>query len=145
MNYPVVGEMWRIFEQSLMISAKKLTEDIAKHQGADPKALWSAINKKIKISVTEVDVPETPSTCPYIIDTTEGIIKQRCRIPCLLGFAACPNHINTHVKDVPTLPPVRRVMDFKGDIYFIDGDVARNVHGVAKGVVENEVLYIFTK
>jgi len=149
MNYPVNGEIWRIFQQTLLISAKKLADDIAKHQGVNVSPLWERIKPQIKISIADIDIPETPVLCPYIVDKEQSIIKQRCRIPCLLGFSACPDHIHSETKDIPSLPTVRRVIDFKGIHYFIDErGIAMNAEGVPKGVVqkddEEDVLYLFS-
>lgn len=142
MNYPVIGEVWNIFQQTLMISAKKLADDIAKQQGADSKALWDTIKKKVNIGILDLDIPEGPTTCSYILDQP-GIIRERCRSPCLLGYSACPDHIDLPEPVLP-LTPVRRVIDFKGIHYFVDErGLALDSQGVPRGVVEDEVLYVF--
>jgi len=145
MNYPVVGEIWRIFEQTLLISAKKLTEDIAKHQGADAKDLWNEVKKKVNIGIIDIELPDAPISCQYM--GAPGLIHERCRVPCLLGHSACTDHIFKEV--VPSashLRPVKRVMDYKGVQYFIDErGIAIDKEGIPRGVVEEEVLYIFSK
>lgn len=148
MNYPVVGEIWKIFEQTLLISAKKLSDDIAKHQGGDSKVLWNEIKKQIKIGILDIDIPDTPTSCPCMAKEVKGVVYERCRVPCLLGYAACPDHMSG---GSPTRDPthqthqVKRVMDFKGIHYFIDKHgIAMDTYGTPKGVVEEEVLYLFT-
>ena len=153
MNYPVVGEIWKIFEQTLLISAKKLSDDIAKHQGGDSKVLWNEIKKQIKIGIMDIDLPDTPTSCPCMAKEVKGVIYERCRVPCLLGYSVCPDHMsggrpapNTNPNASPTPnQPVKRVMDFKGVHYFIDKHgIAMDTYGTPKGVVEEEVLYLFT-
>jgi hypothetical protein len=119
MQYPVVSEVWSIFEQTLMVAAKKLTEDISKHQGVDSKELWSNVKGQIKIGLLDIDIPETPITCTYMLEKGIGVIHERCRSPCLLGFSACPKHINTPDNQVQIdLPPVKRIIDFKNTQYY---------------------------
>lgn len=158
MNYPVVGEIWKIFEQTLLISAKKLSDDIAKHQGGDSKLLWNEIKKQIKIGIMDIDIPDTPTTCPCMAKEVKGVIYERCRVPCLLGYSVCPDHMSGGTSPNPSLTPnptsptspnqtnqVKRVMDFKGVHYFIDKHgIAMDTYGTPKGVVEEEVLYLFT-
>lgn len=151
MNYPVVGEIWKIFEQTLLISAKKLSDDIAKHQGGDSKVLWNEIKKQIKIGIIDIDIPDTPTSCPCMAKEVKGVIYERCRVPCLLGYAACPDHMSgghqthTHQTHTHQTSQVKRVMDFKGVHYFIDKHgIAMDTYGTPKGVVEEEVLYLFT-
>jgi hypothetical protein len=145
MNYPVIGEIWNIFEQSLMVQGKKLATDIAKHQGADPKVLWDEIRKKIKVGILDIEIPENPVSCQYIDTSRTGVIVERCRVPCLLGHSACPEHMNKVSENIP-LPPVRRVLDFKGNAYFVDErGIAMDTNGSPRGVVEEDVLYLFTR
>jgi hypothetical protein len=152
MNYPVVGEIWKIFEQTLLISAKKLSDDIAKHQGGDSKLLWNEIKKQIKIGIMDIDIPDTPTSCPCMAKEVKGVVYERCRVPCLLGYAACTDHMSggNSTRDPTCNQPsqpnqVKRVMDFKGVHYFIDKHgIAMDTYGIPKGVVEEEVLYLFT-
>jgi hypothetical protein len=145
MNYPVIGEIWNIFEQSLMVQGKKLANDIAKHQGADPKLLWDEIRKKIKVGILDIEIPETPVTCQYIDTHRAGVVVERCRVPCLLGYSSCPEHIHKVAENIP-LPPVRRILDFKGNAYFVDETgIAIDTNGITRGVVEEDVLYLFTR
>jgi len=147
MQYPVVTEVWSIFEQTLMVAAKKLTEDISKHQGVDSKELWSNVKSQIKIGLFDIDVPETPITCRYMIEKGVGIIHERCRSPCLLGFSACPKHIHTPDNEVNIdLPLVKRIIDVKNIQYYVDEHgVAMDAQGMAKGILEDDVLYLFKR
>ena len=133
-TFPVVEEIWTVFEATLMIQSKKLVEDIAKKQGGDPKELWNKVRPKIKISQIECDLPDPiPQLCPFYTGVTDGCIKVRCRKPCLLGFDRCPDHIHKPHHPEKTENPVRRVLDFQNKTYFVDE------HGIAFDKMENPV------
>ena len=147
MSYPVVGEIWSIFENALSLQARKLVEDIAKHQGADSKVLWAKIKPQIRIGVLDLDIPEGGNTlCKHASSKTEGAVKLRCRNPCLLGFQACPSHINEKLPPKNNLEEVDRIIDFESKSYFLDSKgIARDTNGKPAGIVENDTLYLFQK
>jgi hypothetical protein len=93
-KYPVVAEIWTLFEATLLTHAKRLTEDIAKRQGKDYKELWALIKPQVKIGLIDTDLGE-PTFCSHYLGNREGPINLRCRAPCALGFDACPQHIHT--------------------------------------------------
>jgi hypothetical protein len=141
--YPVVAEIWSTFEATLLTQAKRLTEDIAKSHGKDPKELWSKIKGQVKIGLFDVDLAE-PALCSHQIHNREGAIRLRCRAPCALGFEACPQHIHTPHKEESKYESVKSIKDFIGNTYYVDSkNVARDKNGKAKGVVTDEVLYLF--
>lgn len=142
MSYPVVAEIWTLFEATLQAQAKRLVEDIAKHQKQDPKELWAKIKPQIRIGLLDVDVPEK-WTCIYLLGNTDTAVRTRCRAPCLLGFDACHKHIGLTTSE-PQNEKVVRVFDHEGNIYFIDGQgIARDKNASAKGYLEEGVLYVF--
>jgi len=145
MSYPVVAECWSIFESALMIQAKKLVEDIAKKQKADPKVLWAKVRPTVKISLLDVDMPEE-SLCSCSVEKDNSPIYQRCRAPCLLGFNRCPMHITTSNTDDGKFLPVKRYIDYDRVPYFVDElSLARDSSGIIRGIVEDNVLYLFDK
>ncbi len=147
-TYPVVSEIWTLFEGTLILQAKRLVEDIAKHQKADPKALWAKIKPQVRIGIIDIDLPEPLLTlCSHPSGSCEGgAIALRCRAPCLLGFDACQKHIGTRNTQRGTHELVDRVLDFKGGVYFVDSRaIAHDRNGRPKGYVKDEVLYLFEK
>lgn len=145
-QYPVVAEVWSTFEAALLVNAKRLAEDIAKHQGKDPKALWALIKPQIRINLVDTEFPE-PTFCSYPIGTEGGAVYQRCRVPCVLGFSACSRHVNLTVpqREQDTKDLVDCVKDCHGTMYYVDANkIARDKNGIAKGVVEEDVLFLFS-
>lgn len=150
-GYPIVAEIWTIFEATMMVQAKRLVEDIAKHQGRDSKELWSLIRPKVKVPLFDTEFPE-PTLCSHIIGSQGTAIIQRCRSPCLLGFGTCPEH--SHSSKIPThtthttqnLESVDSIKDMDGQMYYVDTKgLARDKQGKPKGVVKEGVLYLFEK
>jgi hypothetical protein len=147
MQYPVVAEIWSLFESTLSIQAKKLVEDIAKHEGADPKALWAKVRPQVRVGLLNYEMPEdAPTTCSHSSGLCEGgAIRLRCRAPCMIGFDACPRHIGTVKSDPSGLYElVARKLDYKGAAYFVDKNgIAHDKNGRPKGHVKEDVLYLF--
>jgi len=145
MTYPINAEIWSTFEATLLTQAKRLSEDIAKSYGKDPKELWSKIKGQVKIGLFDADFPE-PTLCSHQINNREGAIRMRCRAPCTLGFQACPLHIHTPRKEESKYESVKAIKDFTGNTYYVDSkNIARDRNGKPKGIVENEVVYLFEK
>lgn len=145
-EYPVIAELWSTFEGTLQIQAKRLVEDIAKHNNSDPKALWAKVKPQIKIGLLDIELDdELPTSCSHQTGATEGAVRLRCRAPCVLGFNACPKHINTPLtKNQGTYETVDRVIDYEGHQYFVDGrKIAHDRNGRPKGYVEDGVLILF--
>jgi hypothetical protein len=143
-GYPIVAEIWSIFEATLMVQAKRLVEDIAQHQGRDSKELWSLIKPKVKVPLFDTDFPE-PTLCSHIVGSQGTAIIQRCRSPCLLGFGTCPEHSHC-LKGTSTLESVDSIKDMNGQTYYLDAKgLARDKQGKPKGVVKEDVLYLFHK
>ena len=144
--YPIVAEIWTIFEATLMVQAKRLVEDIAAHQGRDSKELWSLIKPKIKTPLFDTDFPE-PTLCPHIIGSQGSAIIQRCRSPCVLGFGTCADHSHAskaHTHAQASLETVDSIKDMDGVSYYIDSQgLARDKQGKPKGIVKEDVLYLF--
>jgi hypothetical protein len=147
MQYPVIAEIWSLFEGTLSLQAKRLVEDIAKHEGADSKELWAKIRPQIRVGLLDYELPEDgPVTCSHASGMCEGgAIYLRCRAPCMIGFDACPRHTGT-----PRTEPrgsheiVHRKLDYEGVPYFIDKNgVAHDKNGRPKGHVKEDVLYLF--
>ena len=146
MNFPVVAEAWNAFETALQMQAKRLVEDIAKHQNSDFKPLWAKVKPQIRVGLLDVELPDPlPTQCNHPSNTNDGgAIKTRCRAPCLLGYDACPKHYGTQMPPESDLPKVDRILDCTGQIYFVDPDgVARDRNGRAKGIVLEGVLSLF--
>ena len=144
--YPVVAEIWSTFEATMMVQAKKLVEDIAAHQGRDSKELWSQIKKQIRIPLADAEFPE-PTLCSHSIGSQSSAVIQLCRAPCLLGFGTCPKHANqprvSHSIEAP-LEPVEAMKDMDGNTYYVDNKkIARDKYGKPKGIVKEDVLYLF--
>jgi len=147
-TYPVVAEIWTLFEGTLQIQAKRLVEDIAKHQKADPKALWAKIKSQIRIGLLDIDLPDPLLThCSHPSGNPEGgAIHLRCRAPCVLGFDACQRHVGTPRPPGTKYEKVDRVLDYEGRAYFVDKNaIAHEKSGRPKGYMENGVLYLFEK
>lgn len=148
MSYPIVAELWSVLEATLQSQAKRLVEDIAKHQNADPKAIWAKIRPQIRVGLLDADIPEDLVTvCPHMSATMEGgsAVRTRCRAPCVLGFSACPRHTGTPLTQAPsTHESVDRVIDYMNQTYFVDAKgIARDRNGKPRGVVREDVLYVF--
>ena len=147
MQYPVVAEIWSLFETTLSLQAKKLVEDIAKHEGADPKDLWAKIRPQIRVGLLNYDLPEDgPTTCSHSSGMCEGgAIYLRCRAPCVIGFDACPRHVGTAKTETSNLNEiVHRKLDYNGVAYFVDKHgIAHDKNGRPKGHVKDDVLYLF--
>ena len=143
--YPVVAEIWSTFEATMMVQAKKLVEDIAAHQNRDSKELWSQIKKQIRIPLADAEFPE-PTLCSHSIGSQGSAVLQLCRAPCLLGFGTCPKHANmakaSHSHD--SAEPVEAIKDIEGNTYYVDEKkIARDKYGKPKGIVKEDVLYLF--
>jgi len=145
MDYPVVAEIWSLFEATLLTQAKRLVEDISKHEGKDSKELWSLIKPQIRIGLFDTDIDE-PKFCTFPLGNREGVVSIRCRAPCVLGFDTCHKHAHMLSPSLgsDSLEEVKAVKDSSGMTYYVDSKkVARDINGKAKGVVENDVLYLF--
>jgi len=138
----VVAEIWSVFEATLMVQAKRLVEDIANHQGRDSKELWTNIKKQIRFPLFDTEFPE-PTLCPHVIGSQGSAIVQRCRSPCVLGFGTCSEH--THkISSSSNLAPVDSIKDMDGVTYYVDSKgIARDKQGKPKGVVKEDILYLF--
>ena len=147
-TFPVIAEIWNLFEATLQGQAKKLVDDLAKANGRDPKELWAKVKPQLRVGLLDVELPEElPCTCPFPSSTPDGAIRLRCRAPCLLGFPACPTHIN---KPTPTsltqLPVVDRILDFENKTYYVcEKGIARDKNGKPKGIVKEGSLYLWEK
>ncbi len=135
------------FESVLQMHAKRLVEDIAKFQKADPKALWARVRSQTQVGLLDLELQDPlPVRCAHPASTDSGgAIKMRCRAPCLLGFDACPKHAGTPNPETFTaFPKVERAFDCAGHTYFIDSDgVVRDRNGIARGLVLEGVLTLF--
>jgi len=144
-GYPVVAEIWSTFEATMMVQAKKLVEDISAHQGRDSKELWALIKKQIRIPLFDTEFPE-PTLCSHSIGSQSTAVLQLCRAPCLLGFGTCPSHVNqvTNTHITGSLEPVESIKDMDGHTYYVDSKkIARDKNGKPKGLVKEDVLYLF--
>jgi hypothetical protein len=147
MSYPVIAEFYSTFESILMANAKRLVEDIAHKQGkpATTNDLWKKVKEKIKIGLMDIELPDPlPTYCSYPTTHSDGAIKTRCRAPCLLGYDACPNHIQKPVQQTTDENTVDRIYDCEGTVYFVnDKGIAMDRNGKPKGTVKENVLYLF--
>lgn len=149
MSALVNSEIWSTFEAVLLVNAKKLVEDIAKKQGSDSKQLWAIIKPQIKISLYDSDLDDTqPVFCSYPTSYYDGAVKTRCRAPCLLGYSACPEHVQKPipvVQEKDTIPKVDRIYDSENHPFYIiqeqDELIAKDKNGKNKGVVIDGVFY----
>jgi hypothetical protein len=149
-TYPVVSELWTLFEGTLMTQAKKLVEDIAKHQKADPKALWAKIKTQVRVGLVDVDLPEPLITsCSHPSGGCDGgAIRLRCRAPCVIGFDTCHRHCGQPLAlgHSSKYEKVDRVLDYEGKTYFVDAKgIAHDMGGRPRGHVQEGVLYLFVK
>ena len=146
-TYPVVSEIWTLFEGTLQTQAKRLVEDIAKHQKADPKALWAKIKSQIRVGLVDIDIPDSLQTsCTYPLGNSDGAVRVRCRAPCVLGFHECQRHVGlSRSRSTTEHPTVDRVFDdYEGKTYFVDrNNIARDKDGRASGYIEEGVIYLF--
>ncbi len=149
MNYPIHAEFYSALESILLTQAKKLVEDVAKHQNTDSKELWQRIKSQIKVGLLDAEVDDQELYCPHPFVTDSGAVKTRCRAPCLVGFSACPRHVNQPLlKDKQTTyESVDRIVDYQGSTYFIDKHrIARDKNGMPRGQMdEDDVLVLFEK
>jgi hypothetical protein len=150
MNYPIHTELYSALESILLTQAKKLVDDVAKHQNTDSKELWQRIKSQIKIGLLDTELDDEKEVyCPHPFITDSGAIKTRCRAPCLIGFTACPRHINQPLpKDKQTsYESVDRVVDYQGCTYFVDKHrIARDKNGMPRGELDADgVLVLFEK
>ena len=148
MSIPVNAEIWALLEGTLTQQAKRLVEDIAKRQKADPKLLWAKVKPQIRVSLQDVDLPDPlPQYCSFNTGTADGAIYTRCRAPCILGHTTCPQHAGKSMtKPKEDLSSVRRVFDMNNVTYFVDtNDVAYDKTGTPVGTVQEDVLMLFEK
>ncbi len=147
MSYPVVAEFYSTFESILMANAKRLVEDIAHKQGASNTTndLWKKVKEKIKIGLIDIELPDPlPTYCSFPVGHSDGAIKIRCRAPCMLGYDACPNHIQKPTPLTTEDDTVDRIYDCEGIVYFVnDKGIAMDRNGKPKGTVKDNVLYLF--
>jgi hypothetical protein len=122
-------------------------EDIAKHQKADPKALWAKIKSQIRVGLVDIDLPDSLQTsCTYPLGNSDGAVRVRCRAPCVLGFHECERHVGlSRSRSTTEHPTVDRVFDdYEGKTYFVDrNNIARDKDGRASGYIEEGVIYLF--
>ena len=110
------------------------------------KSSATKIKPQIKIGLIDMEVPE-PTTCSHMAGNTDGAIRLRCRAPCLIGFDACPRHVNSPAtKSTTSYKLVDRVIDVVGVSYFIDeNSIAIDKNGKTRGYVEDNTLILFEK
>jgi hypothetical protein len=146
MQFPVLAEVWSLFEGTLQANAKKLVDDIARQNHADPKALWDKVRPRIQVGLFDVDLPDSLQTTCSHLGSSDGAVKTRCRAPCTLGFTACPKHIHTPLPQSSDKKQVDRVMDYMGQHYFVtEQGLAVDKFGQVKGYVEDGSLTLFEK
>ena len=146
MQYPVVAEIWSLFEGTLQQNAKKLVEDIARQNHADPKELWDKVRPRIKVGLLDVDLPEDLQVSCAHMGSSEGAVRTRCRAPCVLGFSACHKHVQTPLPPLTEKEQVDRILDFEGQPYFLTKQgLAIDKFGQVKGYVEDGALTLFEK
>lgn len=142
MSFPIVGEIWNNLQAILSTNAKRLTEDIARKQGVDPKELWARVKPQIRIGLLDIEVPDDgPQFCSHLKGFSDhGAVRMRCRAPCVLGFPTCPEHAGKpDVNPTESMPTVKRVFDIDNKTYFVDAhNIARDRNGVPKGTVNAE-------
>ncbi len=148
MSYPVIAEIYSTFEAILMANAKRFVDDIAHKQGANASDLWKVVKEKVKVGLMDVELPDPlPTYCTHPLTHSDGAIKTRCRAPCMLGFDACPDHVNKQASQLETQhDAVDRIYDCEGTTYFINANgIALDRNGRPKGTVRENVLYLFAK
>lgn len=147
-TFPVVAEVYSTFEACLQAQAKRLVEDIAAYQKTDFKSLWAKVKPQIRVGLLDIDLDDSaPTYCSHPSGTSDGAVRQRCRQPCLLGFHACPRHVNEpSPSQTSEMEKVDRILDYMNTTYFVDKHgIARDKNGRPKGLVLEGVLYLFTK
>lgn len=150
-KFPVVAEIYSTFESILQVQAKRLVEDIAKHQNVDSRELWNKVRQQIQIGLVDIELEDdSPAYCNHPSASTEGAVKTLCRSPCLIGFSACPRHVNVPLKHATAgeehLKKVKRVIDYSEHTYFVDEDnIVRDKNGKVKGEMIDDVLHLFEK
>ena len=142
MPFPIINELWQSFHTVLQTQAKRLVDDIAKENHADPKELWRLVSATLTTPLVDADLPDPlPVTCPALLPRMEGAIRVRCRAPCVIGFSTCAQH--TVPTTEPTdLPPVRRFIDTTGAVYFIDETTVYDINGEPKGFVKEGEVFL---
>ena len=145
-TFPVNALVYNTLEAILLTQAKKLTEDIAKFQKADSKELWAQIRPQLRIALHETETEdEQPLYCSHPSGGLEGAVRQRCRAPCLLGFSACPRHVETPKRtETSPLTPVKRLIDYDGTVFFQkdNGDLI-DKNGKKKGFRDRDTVFVF--
>ena len=152
-TFPVLTEMWAILEGSLQAQARKLVNDIAAAEKKDSKVLWQIVRQQIRIGLTDVDLDledqeKFPTYCSFPTHSQDGAVVTRCRAPCLLGFSSCSKHCHSPLPSTPSTSKelVDRIFDYKGYTYYVDSkSIARDKNGVPKGIVKDDILYLFSK
>jgi hypothetical protein len=147
-SYPVNLEVWNAFQTTLLTQAKRLCDDIARTYSKDSKELWNSVKSNLSIGLMDIEVDEEiPKFCEFPLGVTDGAIRIRCRAPCVLGFPSCPLHMHKQSPAPQTdIESVDRVFDFCMRQYFVDAKgVARDKNGCVKGVVKDDVLFLFEK
>ena len=146
-TYPVIAEIWTVLESILQIQAKRLVEDIAKHQNSDSKELWKKIKQQVRIGLMDIELPDPlPTTCSHSSGMCEGgAIRLRCRAPCALGFDACPRHVGTQQYiSTGNYQIVDRILDSSGQAYFVDTHgIAHDKNGKPRGYILDSVINLF--
>ena len=150
-TYPVVAHLWTTFQATLMVQAKVLVNDIAKHQGRDAKELWAQIKNQIRFPLVDIEFPE-PTLCSFPIGSKGTAVLQRCRAPCVLGFGTCHEHASLSEESKPhnhskaDVETVDSIKDMSGNTYYLDTKgIARDKLGKTSGIVKDDVLYLFSK
>ena len=143
---PVNAEIWTLMEGSLQQQAKRLVEDIAKRQKADPKILWAKVKPQLRITLQDVDLPDPiPQLCSFNTGGKDGGVYTRCRQACVLGHATCFQHAGkVECKPKENLPLVKRIFDHNSHTYFVDTHgVAYDKNGIPKGTMQDDALLLF--
>ena len=138
--FPIIDEMWQAFQTTLQVQARRLVNDIAKETNTDPKELWRLVGATIKTPFVSADLPDPlPTSCPALLNRTEGAIRLRCRAPCLLGFQTCSAHTCQlpEVPAPPLEPSCRRYIDSEKGTFFISEDIVYDVNGQPQGFVKD--------
>lgn len=146
MSIPVNAEIWALVEGSLQQQAKRLVEDIAKRQKADPKVLWAKVKPQIRVTLMDVDLPDPlPQYCSFNTGSQDGGVYTRCRNPCVLGHTSCFQHAGkVQAKPKEDLPSVKRVFDCNSQTYFVDNQgIAYDKLGTPVGTVVEDTLTLF--
>lgn len=145
MSFPIINELWQSFHTVLQVQARRLVEDIAKENKADPKELWRLVSATLKTPLVDAELADPlPVTCPALLSRSEGAVRLRCRAPCVLGFKTCAQHVS-YTKDVGvTEPTVRRFIDTAtSSVYFIHEDeIVYDVNGEPRGYVKDGDVFL---